>query len=524
MLKMACLPDPPSEQRPTEVPAQESPAMALTALDSTVRDPTPAIIEASSHVSYTGDFSSHHSFTGNVDDAMNDALSAIIAVRVLKKTALYAREDAEGDITRLDKKEIQESIRPIGEGSFCNVYDLQRIKLMQDGDEEGGGAATSHKLDAVANASFRELLKKRGSSFIVQEHGDTVSRTDERNQKRRSSIEWDEKHVQKQIHGRKYMQFHVSHSYGNCEYAVKKLKAKYACVEDASSREIFLTAVTDLAVEARLLAAISGHKNIIQIRAISMGNPYEFGFFFVMDKLAITLGQLLQVEWRTAQRINDARLSKYIHSTQKPRSLLTKSLQTLKFKNGPKHPSCLFETENSFWKERMNLAKDVASALAHLHSLGIIYRDLKPENIGVDFLGVTKLFDFGLARVLDDKSKNHDGTYYNMSMCCGTIRYMSPEVALAQPYNLSADVYSMSVLLWHILEVEAPFNDIMSRDDFFVRVIKKGLRPKINKACPSSVSQILKSCWSVDLHQRMSMDDMAYQLEQLAHTSSHHAQ
>jgi serine/threonine protein kinase len=156
-----------------------------------------------------------------------------------------------------------------------------------------------------------------------------------------------------------------------------------------------------------------------------------------------------------------------------------------------------------------------------LHSLGIIYRDLKPENIGVDVLGVTQLFDFGLARVLDDKSKNHDGTYYNMSMCCGTIRYMSPEVALAQPYNLSADVYSMGVLLWHILEVEVPFKDCTSKDDFFARVLKKGLRPKINKECPSSVSKIFQSCWSVDLHQRMSMNDMAGQLEQLAHTCSH---
>jgi serine/threonine protein kinase len=523
------LPVPLRDPRPTEVPEQEPPAMTLSALDYTVRDPTPAIIEASSHVPFTGDSSasSHHLDLGNMDDVITRALAAIISARVLKKTAGYASEDAEGDITRLDKNEIRKSSDIIGEGSFCNVYDLQRIKLIKNDDEEGGGGVEApEKLDSDDTVSFRSLLQRHGSSgrnsFTDQEtDNDTEQQTEKQNQNsRRPSMDWDEKHVQKQIHGRKYMECHVSRNYGNCKYAVKTLKAKYACVEDAPSRKMCLTAVADLAIEARLLAAISGHKNIIQIRAISMGSPYEFGFFFVMDKLAKTLGQLLRGEWKMTQTKKDARLSKQFSNKPKRLSLLTKSLQTtLKFKKRHKQPpSCLFETESSFWKERINLAKDVASALAHLHSLGIIYRDLKPENIGVDVLGVTKLFDFGLARVLDDNSKTPDGTYI-MSMCCGTLRYMSPEVALAQPYNLSADVYCMSVLLWHILEVEPPFNEFTSREEFCIRVLKKDLRPKINKECPSPVSQILKTGWSADLHQRMSMKEMANRLEQITHTS-----
>jgi serine/threonine protein kinase len=514
---------PPEPRRPPEVPEHEPSAMKLTDLDVTVRDPTPAIFDASSHVPFTGDYSSHYSNMSNMeDDAMKTALSAIISVRVLKKTAGYASEDAEGDITRLDKHEIQESSHTLCEGSFCNVYDLQRIKLIDhDEEEEEDGAV----VDSAATTSFHDFLKRRGSSrrnsFISQMQCDDTQQNEEQNQKGRPSMEWDEKHLQKQIHGRKYMEFHVRRNYANCKYAVKRLKAEYACVKDAHSRKRFLTAVTDLAIEARLLAGIAGHKNIIQIRAISMGNPYEFGFFFVMDKLAITLCHLLRMEWKSTRKIKDVQLlvSQGRHKKQTWHNSITKNLKTMKC-SSPKEPSCLVETESAFWKERINLAKDAAYALAHLHILGIIYRDLKPENIGVDVLGVTKLFDFGLARVLDDTSKNPDGTYYNMSMCCGTIRYMSPEVALAQPSNLGADVYSMSFLLWHILKVEAPFNDITSREDFFIIVLKKGLRPKINKECPSRVSQILKACCSVDLHKRMSMQDMADKLlEQLTDTS-----
>jgi hypothetical protein len=266
---MACLPDPPPELLPTDVPEQESPAMTLTALDVTVRDPSPAIIEASSHISCTGDYSSHHLSMGNMDDATKTALAAIISARVLQKTALYAREDAEGDITRLDKSETQESIRPIGEGSFWNVYGLERIKLTEeDGEEEGVVAVAPQlsasdspirrltRLDSSKSANFRRWLEIRGSSrrnrFAGGSNTSVISQspqevhtfackcdtteqqqTQERKQERRASL-WDEQHVQKQIHDRKYMEFHASHSSGNCKYALKKLKAKYACVEDAS--------------------------------------------------------------------------------------------------------------------------------------------------------------------------------------------------------------------------------------------------------------------------------------------------
>jgi serine/threonine protein kinase len=49
---------------------------------------------------------------------------------------------------------------------------------------------------------------------------------------------------------------------------------------------------------------------------------------------------------------------------------------------------------------RLQVGRDIASALSYLHEHGVIYRDLKPGNIGFDANSVVKLFDFGLSREL----------------------------------------------------------------------------------------------------------------------------
>lgn len=63
---------------------------------------------------------------------------------------------------------------------------------------------------------------------------------------------------------------------------------------------------------------------------------------------------------------------------------------------------------------------ELALALSHLHSIGIIYRDLKPENILLDQDGHIALTDFGLSKQPLDGSKTYS--------FCGTVEYMAPEV------------------------------------------------------------------------------------------------
>mmetsp|Transcript_18784 Transcript_18784/g.18756 ORF Transcript_18784/g.18756 Transcript_18784/m.18756 type:complete len:397 (-) Transcript_18784:17-1207(-) len=87
--------------------------------------------------------------------------------------------------------------------------------------------------------------------------------------------------------------------------------------------------------------------------------------------------------------------------------------------------------------------------LEHLHEREIIYRDLKPENIMVDDEGYLKLIDFGTAKILS-------GRTYTV---VGTPHYMAPEIITGKGYEITADYWSLGIILFEFLCGNVPFGE-----------------------------------------------------------------
>jgi serine/threonine protein kinase/tetratricopeptide (TPR) repeat protein len=109
-------------------------------------------------------------------------------------------------------------------------------------------------------------------------------------------------------------------------------------------------------------------------------------------------------------------------------------------------PSALFRTA-------AELALQAAEALQHAHELGVIHRDVKPANLMVDVRGHLWVTDFGLARCQSEAGLTMSGDLL------GTLRYMSPEQALAQRIVVDhrTDVYSLGVTLYELLTLRHAF-------------------------------------------------------------------
>jgi eukaryotic-like serine/threonine-protein kinase len=147
--------------------------------------------------------------------------------------------------------------------------------------------------------------------------------------------------------------------------------------------------------------------------------------------------------------------------------------------------------------EVLDVAIQIAGALAAAHGAHLVHRDIKPENVMVRPDGYVKVLDFGLAKLVEQENKSffglEDATTRNQTakgLILGTVSYMSPEQAKGEEVDERTDIFSLGVVIFEMIEGRTPFaGDSMS--ETFANLINAEPQALSGLAVPEELKRII---------------------------------
>lgn len=156
---------------------------------------------------------------------------------------------------------------------------------------------------------------------------------------------------------------------------------------------------------------------------------------------------------------------------------------------------------------------DICNALEQCEKIKIVHRDIKVDNIFVSSLGCFKLGDFGIARKLEKSVDCYSSK--------GTFSYMAPEVFHGERYGAQADIYSLGLVMYKILNKgRDPFVDV-TKQMIYYRDKEEALQRRMSGEAlplPADASEklgkiIIKACDYNPIHRYKNAEEFRKELE-----------
>jgi len=161
--------------------------------------------------------------------------------------------------------------------------------------------------------------------------------------------------------------------------------------------------------------------------------------------------------------------------------------------------------------EALDVAIQVAGALAAAHRAGIVHRDIKPENVMLRPDGYVKVLDFGIAKLAEsvcaeltaNTGESVTRAETNLGSILGTARYMSPEQTCGVQLDERTDIWSLGVVLYEMVTGHAPFTGDTSKEVMSSISEKKPLPfTSYFRHAPAEIQQIVDKTLRKDRSQR----------------------
>ena len=148
------------------------------------------------------------------------------------------------------------------------------------------------------------------------------------------------------------------------------------------------------------------------------------------------------------------------------------------------------------WREALHFSTQIAKALEHAHSRGIIHRDIKPHNIMILKDGSVKVADFGIARI-----SSAQNTLTREAL--GSVHYISPEQAKGGKVDYRSDLYSLGVVMYEMLTGRPPFDGDTPVSVAIQHINAKPVMPReLNPDIPEGLEQITMHAMAADISKR----------------------